>query len=153
VKLALHSVGYSGTWGGQTSLTLIGFLKKARCLGFEAVELMAKRPHASPLDLDDGARQEIKRVLDEGGLDLVCMASYHDWSGPPEHPDMIRTEKELIHVREVIALARDLGCPLVRTYTGFFYDGVPYRQQWDRCVLGIKEAARIAARYGVALGV
>jgi len=153
VKPALHSVGYSGTWGGQTSLPLTEFLTKARQLGYQAVELMAKRPHASPLDLDTQGREQIRRILRQEGLELVCMASYQDWSGPPDHPDMIRTEKELAYIREVIRLARDLDCPLVRTYTGFYYDGVPYRQQWDRCVAGIKEAARIASDHGVALGV
>jgi len=153
MELALHSVGYSGTWGGQVRLPLWDFLKKARELGYGAVELMAKRPHASPLDLDEEGRRDIQHILQGEGLKLACMASYHDWSGPSGHPDMAHTEKELVYIQEVIKLASDLGCPLVRTYTGFFYDDIPYRQQWDRCVQGLKEAARIASHYGVTLGI
>lgn len=153
MKLALHSVGYSGTWGGQATLSLAGFLHKAASLGYRAVELAAKRPHASPLDLDAGEIAKLKRIIDEEGLEVVCMASYHDWSTPPLHPDMAYTEKELLYFRAVVELAVALDCPLVRSYTGFFHDGIPYRQQWDRCVRGLQQAARIAAGYGVTLGV
>ena len=153
MKLALHSVGYSGTWGGQATFSLEDFLRKAAQLGYPAVELAAKRPHASPLDLAADQLRSIRRILAEEGLEVVCMASYHDWSTPPLHPDMAYTEKELLYLREVVELAAALECPLVRTYTGFFHDGVPYRQQWDRCVDGLQQAARIAARHGVTLGV
>jgi sugar phosphate isomerase/epimerase len=66
---------------------------------------------------------------------------------------MAYAEKELLYFGAVVELAVALGCPLVRSYTGFFHDGIPYRQQWDRCVRGLKEAAHIAARYGVTLGI
>lgn len=153
MKLALHSVSYSGTWGGQATLSLIDFLYKAAALGYEAVELAAKRPHASPLDLDAAQLDRVRQVLAETGLTVVCMASYHDWSTPPDHPDMAYTEKELVYWRAVVEVAAALDCRLVRTYTGFFHDGPPHRQQWDRCVRGLQEAARIAARYGVTMGV
>lgn len=153
MKLALHSVGYSGTWGGQATLSLEAFLRRAAQLDYSAVELAAKRPHASPLDLDAAQLQEIRQILAEEQLDVVCMASYHDWSTPPHHPDMAYTEKELVYFREVVELASALDCPLVRTYTGFFHEENPYRQQWDRCVGGLQEAARIAAHHGVTLGI
>lgn len=153
MRLALHSVSYSGTWGGQAILELPSFLRKARQLGYTAVELMCKRPHASPLDLGERDRRQIKQILEDEGLQLSCLASYHDWSGPAEHRDMAYLEKDLLYFREVARLASELGCSLVRTYTGYFHDGVPYRQQWDRCVEGITGAARIAATYGVTLGI
>jgi sugar phosphate isomerase/epimerase len=153
MRLALHSVSYSGTWGGQAVLDLPLFLRKARELGYTAVELMAKRPHASPLELGERERWQIKHILEDEGLELSCMASYHDWSGPSDHRDMAYHEKDLIYFREVARLARDLGCSLVRTYTGYFHDGAPYREQWDRCVQGIRSAARIAADYGIIVGV
>lgn len=153
MKVALHSVSYSGTWGGQTMLSLADFLRKAAQLGYSAVELAAKRPHASPLDLDAAQLREIKQILVEEGLEVVCMASYHDWSTPPLHPDMAYTEKELVYFRAVVDLAVALDCPLVRSYTGFFHEGVLHRQQWDRCVRGLQEAARIAGRHGVTLGI
>jgi hypothetical protein len=48
-KTALHSVSYARLWG-QAFLPLDDFLARARDLGFDAIMLMAKRPHLSVLD-------------------------------------------------------------------------------------------------------
>ena len=50
-RLALHSVSYAGVWAGQAKLSLFEFIDKAGELGFDAVMLMAKRPHLSVLDV------------------------------------------------------------------------------------------------------
>jgi sugar phosphate isomerase/epimerase len=110
VKVGLHSVGYSGTWGGQAHLTLKQFISKAAALGYEAVEFAGKRPHASPLDLSKKDREEIKELLAEKKLELSCIASYHDWSAFFEHNDMAYYEKELLYLKSNIELAYDLGC-------------------------------------------
>jgi sugar phosphate isomerase/epimerase len=153
LKLALHSVSYSGTWGGQTALTLKQFIEKAAKLGFESVEFAAKRPHCSPLDMSKQDRQEIKQLLKEKGLELACLGSYHDFSTFFEHKDMAYMEKELLYMKNIIELAHDLDCSLVRTYTGYYKDNVPYRSQWDSCIKGIKESAQMAAPYGITIGV
>jgi len=153
MKTCLHSVSYSGTWGGQTILSLKQFIEKAAKLGFERVEFAAKRPHCSPLDLNKEQRQEINQLLQDNGLALACIASYHDFSTFFEHKDMAYTEKELLYMKNIIELAYDLGSPLVRTYTGYFKEGIPYRSQWDACVKGIKESAQMAAPYGITIGV
>jgi protein FrlC len=153
MRLALHSVSYSGTWGGQTALSLNDFVDKAAALGFEGVELAAKRPHASPLDLDSRKRSTLRRRLADNGLSVCCMASYHDFAGGVAHPDMAHREKELVYLREVARLAQDLGCDLIRVYTGFRDERVSYRQQWDWCVAALREAAQIAAEHKMRLGV
>lgn len=51
-KLGLHSVSYSGVWEGQASLSLEAFIDHAAALGYGGVMLMAKRGHASLLDMD-----------------------------------------------------------------------------------------------------
>jgi hypothetical protein len=53
----LHSVSYLGIWRGQAQLTVDQFLVKAKELGFSHVEMVAKKPHASPLDYDADARR------------------------------------------------------------------------------------------------
>ena len=50
MKTALHSVSYAGVWPGQARLSLDDFLVRAKALGYDAVMLMAKRPHLSLLD-------------------------------------------------------------------------------------------------------
>ncbi|MCD6322067.1 MAG: hypothetical protein J7L77_03465 [Clostridiales bacterium] len=92
MKIGLHSVSYSGTWGGQKALNLKDFIIKAATLGFDSVELAGKRPHASPLDYGKKERLEIKELIKEQGLELCCMASYHDFSTFFEHSDIAYME-------------------------------------------------------------
>ena len=80
VKTCLHSVSYMGAWRGQALLTVDEFLVKAKELGFDGVELAAKRPHVSLLDYDDAARKKLRDRIKELGLDLVCLAGYNDFS-------------------------------------------------------------------------
>ena len=151
MKIGLHSVSYSGTWGGQTRLSLKDFIHKTAELGYECVEFAAKRPHASPLDLRESDRKEIKKLLKDKKLELSCLASYHDWSVFYEHKDMAMLEKELYYMEGVIRLAYDLDCRLVRNYTGYLKEGIPYRHQWENCVNGIKESARMASKYDIVI--
>jgi len=153
MKIGLHSVSYSGTWGGQARLGLLDFIRKAAALGFEAVELAAKRPHASPLDLEPRERKALRRLIEAEGLPLCCVASYHDFAAFFAHGDMAYLEKELVYLDAVLQLASDLGAGLVRVYTGYAKPGISHRAQWDLCVAGIQEGARRAARYGIVLGV
>jgi sugar phosphate isomerase/epimerase len=153
MKLALHSVSYSGTWGDQTILTQSDFMNKASELGYTGVELAAKRPHASPLDMTADERKKLRDQASELGLTICALASYHDWAGGWEHGDMAYVEKELCYFTAVAELARDLGAPVVRTYTGYAHDGTAYRQQWDQVVKGLREAGDRAADCGITLGV
>ncbi len=153
MKPGLHSVSYSGTWGGQTELMLPQFIEKAAKLGYETIEIAGKRPHGSPIDMNKEDRRSIKRLIEDHGLELACMASYHDFSTFFEHRDMAYMEKELLYMKSIIELAHDLGSPIVRTYTGYYKENVPYRAQWEACVAGIKESARMAAAYGITIGV
>ena len=52
-------------------LTLEAVLDKAASLGFQGIMLMAKRPHASVLDLDRRARTRLRKALEKRGLALA----------------------------------------------------------------------------------
>ena len=149
----LHSVSYAGVWRGQTQLTLDQFLLKAKELGFRHVEVMAKRPHLSPLDYDAEARKKLRARVQELELKLVCLAGYPDFTASADKPGIPSAEMNAIYVGEVARLARDLGVPYVRVFTGYERAGVPYDVQWGTVVQGLKLAARKAAEYGVTLAV
>jgi sugar phosphate isomerase/epimerase len=153
MRTCLHSVGYSGTWGGQTALTLEQFIEKAAKLGYESVEFAGKRPHASPLDMDEKRRRQVRDLLAEKSLTLACIASYHDFSTFYKQKDMAFMEKELVYMKSILQLSYDLGCNLVRTYTGYYKEEIPYGQQWDSCVKGVQESAKMAQDYGITIGV
>lgn len=153
MNIGLHSVSYSGTWGGQQYLSLEDFIVKAAELGFESVEFAGKRPHLSPLSVDAERAQTISALLKKHQLELACVASYHDFSAFFEHKDMAYYEKELVYMKSLLDITHALGGNLVRTYTGYYKEGIPYRQQWDMSVAGIRECAQMAAPLGITIGV
>jgi sugar phosphate isomerase/epimerase len=153
MKLVLHSVSYAGVWPGQARLCLDDFLVRARALGFGAVMLMAKRPHLSPLDYDADARRRLRGRLADLGLEVACLAGYNDFCQGADRPDIPTREIQVYYLRELCRLAHDLGCGLVRVFTGFEHPAASYEQQWQWCVGCLKECARFAAPLGVTVGV
>jgi sugar phosphate isomerase/epimerase len=153
IKTCLHSVSYSGAWRGQTVLSVDDFLVKAKELGYDGVELMAKRPHLSPLDYDDAARQRLRARIDQLGLKLVALAAYTDFTAGTDKPGIPHVEIQAAYLGEVARLAHDLGTNLVRVFTGYERPGIPYDQQYATVVQGLRLAGQQAARYGVTLAV
>jgi sugar phosphate isomerase/epimerase len=150
-KTALHSVSYAGLWG-QARLSLEDFLDRARALGFAAVMLMAKRPHLSVLDGDAAARQKLRQRIERLGLEVACLAGYNDFGMGSDRPDIPSLEMQVLYIRELCRLARDLDCGLVRIFTG--YPGsAAYEPHWNACVAALRECANVAADFGVTLGV
>jgi sugar phosphate isomerase/epimerase len=153
MKLALHSVSYAGQWEGQKYLSLEEFIKKAASLGFDGVELMAKRPHASVLDLDKEDRSRVRGLLEEKNIECACIAGYTDFTNGMVSKMIPVTEMQISYVSDLAKLAFDLGGKAVRVFTGYEYPGVPYWQQWDCCIKSLKECSRRAAAYGVTIGI
>jgi len=153
IKPCLHSVSYAGVWRGQATLTVDEFLLKAKELGFDAIMLVAKRPHVSPVDYDDAARLKLKNRIKELGLTLVCLAGYTDFTAGVEKPGIPMTEIQAAYVEQLAKLARDLGTNMVRIFTAYERPGVPYDRQYAMVVEALKMAGEKAAKYGVTLAV
>jgi sugar phosphate isomerase/epimerase len=60
---------------------------------------------------------------------------------------------QILYIRELCRLARDLDCSLVRIFTGFDHSSLPFDQQWSACVTSLRECAQQAAPLGVTIGV
>lgn len=151
VKTCLHSVSYMGIWRGQATLTVDDFLLKAKELGFDGVMIAAKRPHISLLDYDDAARQKLRARIKELGLELVCLAGYTDFTAGIDKAGVPNVEIQAVYVGELARLAKDLGTSMVRIYTGYEREGIPYDKQYSMVVEGLQMAGRLAAGYGVTL--
>ncbi|MCD6507095.1 sugar phosphate isomerase/epimerase [Candidatus Poribacteria bacterium] len=152
-KLALHTVSYAGVWRGQTSLPIERVLEKASELGFDGVMIMAKRPHLSPLDYDENARKRLREKIESLGLEVPCLAGYVDFTAGVDRPMTPMIEVQAVYVGELARLARDLGCGMIRVFTGFERPGVPFDKLWEICVRGLKLASQRAAEFGVTLAV
>ncbi len=150
-KIYLHSVSYSGTFEGQHILPVDKFILKAKKLGYDGVELVAKRPHVSPLDYDDKALARLKDFIESNGMEVATIAGYHDFSHDTLHPDMPYNELQLTYLKEELRIAVGVGAPQVRVYGGFLHAGVDWHKQREWVVSALKEGAKLAGEYGVTL--
>ncbi len=153
VKRILHTVSYAGFWRGQARLSLDETLARAADLGFDGVEIVGKRPHASILDMDAGHRAVLRRRLGELNLECACLAGYTDFTAGAEHPEIPQREIQIAYVTELARIANDLGCPLVRVFTGYERPDVPFPAQWEGCVAALRECADRANPYGVTIAI
>jgi sugar phosphate isomerase/epimerase len=151
-ELVLHSVSYSGSWG-QHSLSVEQFAEKAAELGFDGVMLMAKRPHLSVLDWPQPSRVRLRERLDKLGLHATCIAGYTNFTADLEHADIPNREFQIRHVVELAGMARDLGCGLIRVFTGYERPSPPPAAQLKIVVEALRECAQRAAEFGVTIGV
>jgi sugar phosphate isomerase/epimerase len=159
MKLGLHSMSYAGMWGGAF-LDLEDFLDTAAELGFDGVMLMAKRPHASPLDLPADRLARLKRRLDATKLEVISVAAYNDFAGRigadtgTQYPSGIPLlELQILHLRHCAELAHELGAPYVRVFTGYERRGLTPAEAWRVVADALGECADHAARLGVSLAV
>jgi sugar phosphate isomerase/epimerase len=152
-KLGLHSVSYSGVWEGQAFLSLEEFIDHAADLGYDGVMLMAKRGHASLLDMTEERRRALRQRMQDRGIELASLAAYTDFTAGLDRPDIPHVEMQTLYVRECARLARDLGGGIVRIFTGYERPELTPAQQWFRCVRAVKECARQAAQFDVTLAV
>lgn len=151
-ELVLHSVSYSGSWG-QRLLTVEEFVDKAAQLGFDAVMLMAKRPHLSVLDWDKEALARLRARVEKLSLRVACIAGYTNFTADLEHSDIPNREFQICHVVELAGIARDLGCGLVRVFTGYENTAATPGIQSRLVVESLRECAQRAAELGVTIGV
>jgi len=168
MKVGLYTISFAGIWYDGPALPLEAIFGRARDLGFDGVEIGARRPHASPMDLDGKARARIREHADRAGLEIPAIASYNNFASPV----LEQRENELLMAREQIKLARDLGAPILRIFAAWrgitLRDGrgsyemtrrywdhgfpdVTSEERWRWVRECLKEAADFAGEAGVTL--
>jgi len=150
LKISLHTVSYSGFFYRGEPLSIKDIILRLSDFGYDGVELMAKRPHANPVDLDEKSRKELRELAESHSIELANLAAYNDFSGP----DQFKRELNLLYINKVLELARDLDIPTVRVFAAGMKDvdpTLPYWKQWELCREGLCEAAKWAEEYGVTL--
>lgn len=152
-KLAIHSVSFAGVWPGQAALSLEQFVDHAAELGFSGIMLMAKRGHASLLDLSAERRQALRQRVRDKGLEVAAIASYTNFTAGADRPDIPLTEMQVLYVRECARLAQELGCKNVRIFTGYEVPELSPARAWAHCVQAVRDCAKAAAPFGVTLTV
>lgn len=88
------------------------FIDTAKKFGYDGVEIDLKRPHGSPLDLDEKRCAEIRAYAEKQGLEICAVAANNNFASiVPE-----QLENELLMVREQIRVAKQLGAPVLRLF-------------------------------------
>ncbi|MDR1765442.1 MAG: sugar phosphate isomerase/epimerase [Lachnospiraceae bacterium] len=116
MKVGLYSISCSGTWySDRPAHTVEGFIDVAKKYGYEGVEIDLKRPHGSPLDLDESRCKEIRDYARSQGLPICGAAANNNFASiVPEH-----IENELLMVREQIRVSQQLGAPVLRVFAAW----------------------------------
>ena len=113
MKVGLYSISCSGTWfNDRPALTVEEFIDTAKKFGYDGVEIDLKRPHGSPIDLDEKRCAEIRAYAEKQGLEICAVAANNNFASIVAE----QLENELLMVREQIRVAKQLGAPVLRLF-------------------------------------
>ena len=77
MKVGLYSISCSGTWfNDRPALTVEEFIDTAKKYGYDGVEIDLKRPHGSPLDLDEKRCKEIRATVASLRIDSIAASGF-----------------------------------------------------------------------------
>ena len=169
MKFAMLSVTYGGLFYSGRALSVEEQIRKAKQLGFEGLAIETKRPVASPVDLTKQHRERIRSVAADEGISLCAVESMSNFTSRY----MEDRENNLMMMRSVLELAKDLGVSMVKVFAawpgivndeeeiamyaqyerGNYYKRLypPDLRKWRRAVEGIREVADWAADMGITL--
>ena len=152
MKPTLFSVSYAGLWG-QASLDLETFIHKASELGYEAVELMGKRPHLSILDVSEQELFALRETAEAAHVEIATIAGYTDFTAGQSAAEVPFVAMQIAYVDALARMGRQLGAKIVRVFTGYTTDPDSCQADWTKCVTAIRECAAVTAEHGLVLGV
>ncbi len=122
MKVGLYSISYSGTWyADKPALTVEEVIDRAALYGYDGVEIDLKRPHGSPIDLDEARCGQIRDYARSKEIEICGVAANNNFASPVAE----QMENELLMVKEQIRVARQLGAPVLRLFAA--WPGVTYR--------------------------
>lgn len=151
MKLCLFSISYAGLWG-QQALGVEDFVEHAARLGFEGVMLAGKRPHLSPLDVDDERLERLRATLVRLRLECPVIAAYTDLAGGAA-AEVPFGEMQVAYVESLAQIAARLGAGIVRVFTAYEAPGPSLTTLWRRSVELLREMSDRVAPHGVTLAV
>lgn len=169
MKFSMLTVTYAGLFYAGKPLSVEEQIHKAKAFGFDGLAIEAKRPIASPLDLNKAQRQRIKSVAADTGIELCAVESLSNFTSII----MENRENNLAMMKFILELAQDLGVSMVKVFAawpglidkeeeiamyapydrGNFFKPLypPDLRKWHLAVEGIREVADWAADMGITL--
>jgi len=152
MKTALHTVSYAGVWPGQVVLPLERIVDKAAELGYDGVMIVAKRPTPRRW-IWTGTAVRLREQIAARGLELAALAGYTDFGAGYDQPGIPFREMQVLAVVELAAPRAGPGrLPGARLHR-FRAPRRQLRPLWSDTVSTLKECARRASEFDVALAV
>jgi protein FrlC len=143
MKLSFHSFGYGSYLPWVPSYTLEEAARRIGAIGYDGIEIGAKRPHAWPPDLDERRRKELKAYVSRCGLEVsaICPSSYNF-----NLASCIVNEREdsSKYYRDCVQLAADFGAKVVVVVPGWMVFPTSYEQAWEWSKQGLEDAVELA---------
>jgi len=149
---ALFSISYAGFWG-QSTLSLIDFIRHAGTIGYPAVMIAGKRPHLSPLDATPDVVRPIQDALAAANVRCAVLAAYTNLAQPTSVGEVPLVEFQVAYVESLARVAAQLGAGVVRIFTAYEVEGQDLQAQWARSVSAIREMCDRAAAHGVTIAI
>lgn len=137
MQLALFSISYAGMWG-QSALDLSQFIPRAKALGFDAIMLAGKRPHLSPLDVDEPWLANIRQLLTAADIRCPVIAAYTDFGGQVA-AEVPYLELQIAYVESLCRVGRQLGAHVVRVFTAYETPVQSPQATWRQAVGCLRE--------------
>jgi len=151
MKLSLFSVSYAGLWG-QHRLGTDEFIARAGELGYDAVMLMGKRPHVSPLDATEDRLASLEAALEQHGVECAVVAGYVDFAGGAA-AEVPYLEMQIAYAERLAGIASRLGAGCIRLFTAYEAAGQGLHALWSQTVEALREVCDRAAAHGVTVAV
>ncbi len=152
MRMALFTVSFAGLWG-QHKLSLEDSIEEAASLGYQGIEIMGKRPHLSVLDYTLADCEKLRRRIDQLNLKVAAIAGYTNFTGGMEAGEVPFVEMQVNYVEALAQRAQVLGCDLVRVFTSYERQDVPFLRQWQITLDALRQCCDRAAPLGVRIGV
>ena len=150
---SLFSISYAGFWG-QSSLSLIDFIKRSGDLGYSSVVIAGKRPHLSPLDATPEFVKPLQDALAEANVTCDALMAYTNLSQPSAVGcEVPLVEFQIAYVEALGKIAAQLGTKVIRIFTAYEIEGQDLQAQWNRCVSSIREMCDRVADNGVTIAI
>lgn len=147
----LFSVSYAGFWG-QTALSLPAFITRAGQLGFPTTMLMGKRPHLSPLDLNEEQLEQVRGRLREAKVNCAIIGAYTALA-PATAAEVPFIEMQIAYVESLARLGAQLGARTVRLFTAYETPQQDIQVSWNRVVTATREICDRVAPLGMTVAI
>jgi sugar phosphate isomerase/epimerase len=132
-----------------------GAIELIKQIGFDAVEIMADRPHLYPPDYGPEKLPALKKKLDALGLAVSNLNTFTLVAvGDMHHPSWIEKDEEqrqirIQHTKECLAIAKELGCASISIQPGGKVEHFSQENAMELFIAGLAEVVPDVRRLGV----